>query len=420
MTRKPARRKQVPDLDQRVATGPALQPASRGQCRPRRRRRAPRRSWRLLLLVCVVGALIALATSTPPPPPLSGGPFGVGNWPGASWRPFASDSPFNKSLPDDPQLDQNSADIVDRMFDIARYDLPAEFTADVKGSGGEPTYYSNASDPVFTVHCTLYECPSMEGKKVHIPAGAKPEEGSDRHLTVIDQTTDPAYEYDFWVVKSSAVPATGGTLSARAGGRTPISGPGIMERDGGSATAASFASMAGRVRAEELAAGQINHALFVAVDCTNGQVVYPAANGHGGQACSAIGQPDTGAPAMGQHLRLNYSDAEINALNAPPWRKVIYRAMARYGMFIGDTGTANLVQIETESDYMYSSFGRPGRWLSFARANGWFYFDGDGDGDYAGSYIGDFGNKTNPDGLDWRRLQVVAPCVSQGTCGAGT
>jgi hypothetical protein len=86
-------------------------------------------------------------------------------------------------------------------------------------------------------------------------------------------------------------------------------------------------------------------------------------------------------------------------------------------MFIGDTGTSNLVTIERETDYMYTSLGYAGKWLSYAKANGWFYFDGGGE--YPESYIGDFGNKTNYDGLDWRRLQVIDPCVSQGTCGSG-
>lgn len=299
------------------------------------------------------------------------------------------------------------------MFEMSRYDVPGEFAADVQGSGGEPTYYSNASDPVFTIRCTLYECPSMEGRTVHIPAGAMPEgPGGDQHMTVIDQSTDPAYEYDFWQVDSLRIPATGGTLEASAGGRTSLAGSGIMS--GGSATAASFANTAGRLRAEELAAGQISHALFIDVNCTNRQVVYPATNGHYGQSCSAIGQSDTNAPAMGQHLKLDYTDAEIDALNAPAWRKTIYRAMARYGMFIGDTGTSNLLTIERETDYMYTSFGKPGKWLAFAQENGWFYFDSGGE--WPETYIGDFGDKTSPDGMDWRRLQVVDPCVSQGTC----
>ena len=37
-------------------------------------------------------------------------------------------------------------------------------------------------------------------------------------------------------------------------------------------------------------------------------------------------------------FQLDMSDAEIRALGVPRWKRGILRAMARYGMFVGDTG----------------------------------------------------------------------------------
>ena len=41
---------------------------------------------------------------------------------------------------------------------------------------------------------------------------------------------------------------------------------------------------------------------------------------------------------MGARLQLAMSSAEIDALSVPRWKKTILRAMARYGLFLGDTG----------------------------------------------------------------------------------
>ena len=43
------------------------------------------------------------------------GNFGVGRWPGACWRPYADDSPFNQRLPRRPRLDPRSDAIVRRV-----------------------------------------------------------------------------------------------------------------------------------------------------------------------------------------------------------------------------------------------------------------------------------------------------------------
>jgi hypothetical protein len=349
------------------------------------------------------------------------GSFGVGAWPGACWRPFSDSSPFNVPLPAHPRVDQDSSAVVSRIFSLASAPYPAELEARNDFSFGEPTYYSGPGDPAFTIHCTrtsFGRC-ALEGMSVRIPAGAKPEGGAasdgtdsgpDAHITVIDQAGNR--EYDLWQVQRSPIPSTGGTLNISFGDQTSITGSGIGEKS--CATAACFANLAGRLRAEELQAGkkkkrkkkkkhhaQINHALVIDIKCDNGSYVYPATKT--GARCSNT----SGAPPMGARLQLDYTPREIAALDVPSWQKPILKAMAKYGMFFGDTGTANLFNIEVESDLQYTTMGSAPKWLNFAKANDWSFSPGA----YGGYYSGKFTT-----GVDWHRLRVIDPCVTARTC----
>jgi hypothetical protein len=263
--------------------------------------------------------------------------------------------------------------------------------ADTDGDYQHPTYWSTASDPVFTVRCTrpFGRC-EVEGMHVRIPDRARAAGGSDAHLTVVDQRS--GWEYDFWEVSSK--PDGGGELEVGYGGRTRIDGDGL----GSNATAAHFGNLAGIIRAQELRAGRIEHALFMVAGCDSGEFVYPA--GGLGAPC-----PDrTDAPAEGMRFQLDMSEAEIRALGVPRWKRGILRAMARYGMFVGDTGGTPW-DLWLESGSTYTSFGYEDPALTYARRIG-IRREADG------SYHFDVAK-----GIDWRaRLRVIDPCVSRGSC----
>ncbi len=191
--------------------------------------------------------------------------------------------------------------------------------------------------------------------QVRIPDRARPAGGSDRHLTVVDQRS--GWEYDLWEVESK--PSGGGELVTGYGGRTRIDGDGL----GSDATAAHFGLLAGIIRAEELRRGRIDHALFLVADCDSGEFVYPA-RGRGAPC-----EDRTDAPAEGMRFQLDMSDAEIRALDAPRWKRAILRALARYGMFVGDTGGSPW-DLEFESGSTYTSFGYPDRILRYAKRIG--------------------------------------------------
>jgi hypothetical protein len=98
------------------------------------------------------------------------------------------------------------------------------------------------------------------------------------------------------------------------------------------------------------------------------------------------------------------SDAEIRALGVPRWKRGILRALARYGMFVGDTGGSPW-DLEFESGSTYTSFGYPDPIVTYAKRIG---IPQEEDGRY---------HFKLDEGIDWRsRLRVVDPCVSERSC----
>jgi hypothetical protein len=324
------------------------------------------------------------------------GTFEVGNWPSGCWRPYADNSPFNEPIPPNPTLHPDSAGIVDylsthnpgpnalQVIDTANFPDVDYF---------HPTYYPQSADPLFTFHCTQpWGTCAIEGMQVRIPDAALPAGGTDGHLTVVDQAS--GWEYDLWAVSSK--PAGGGVIEAGWGGRTRIDGDGL----GGMAVAAGYGNLAGIIRAQEMEAGVIRHALFMVVRCVATAWVWPA--NQAAYLCQDLGLPDEHAVPNGARFQLDLSDDEIASLDAPAWKKTILTAMAHYGMYVGDTGS-DPWGIEAESGRTYTSFGSPDPFLQFAIANGiplstnQYRFD-------------------LSDGVDWSRLRVIDPCVAQGNC----
>lgn len=303
----------------------------------------------------------------------------------ACWRPYAQASPFNQPLPAQPALARGSERLIGGLVgDPLTVDRPDHLVALDDGSQGEPAYFTDAGDPDRRVRCTepWGRC-EIEGARVNIPDGVVPEAGTDRHMAIVE--THTGIEFDFWGFHGM----DDRTVWIRWGGAERVwTGLGNTS----AATASSFAGLAGRLRADELAAGEIRHALNVVVRCTNGRTVYPAEHGHGGTACAK----GTVALPMGARLQLQVSDQQLAA--ADPSRRPILRAMRDYGMFVGDTGSGALFSIEVEAGT---------RLPELAAAQGWPRTVPD-DG-----YVLPF----DADGIDWRaQLRMIHPCVSERSC----
>ncbi len=368
---------------------------------------------------------IAAFPANPSPCPAAYGAFSVGAWPPACWRPYAATSPFNRRVPADPALDPGSAEIAARLAEDPVSDIVA---GDPALDFGQPIFWPLQSDPLTTIDCVDesggYCERSLGGAEARVPEGALPAGGfstaaneHDAHLVVVDQQSDT--EYSLFNVRSIA----DGRIVSYGGGRSPVRGDGR----GSGSTAAGFAGMAGVVRAPELEAGSVEHALALAVPCTEGSV-YPAVGTAYG--CGEHGIEATGAPALGSRFQLDISDAEILVLPIPVWKMALLRAFARYGAYVSDTtgyycpeGGLKSAEpcagggqpasggwaVEVEGPTTYTSFGYPDRLDAFGEAVGVPAIDLNENG-VAERRFDLF------EGVDWTRLRVIDPCVSDPEC----
>jgi hypothetical protein len=290
----------------------------------------------------------------------------------ACWHPFSGGA-FNTELSATPELAPNSAAVVSHM---TSYDWTIGNGSGFSlGAGSRPVFFASASDPEMNIVCTNAEgagsCTgangvNVGGQTIRVPAGLSAASNTDGHLTVIEANGD---EYDFWEASIS-----GSTLSAGTGSVVNANtGDGL----GGQGDAANFALTAGLLRPSELASGVINHALVVTVPCTdaNGASVgysYPATGGWGETCGDYWNESPTGAPLLGQLLRLNMSDAQIAASPAPAWQKTIMTALAHYGAYIEDTdGTYDAgVDVITQDSDSWTDLGETDQWAALATQYG--------------------------------------------------
>jgi hypothetical protein len=319
-------------------------------------------------------------------------------WAPSCWRPYSNTSPWNQPVSVSAPSTANSSAVVQRL---ASWGPVQNLIAGNSESGSDyyhPIYFATTGDPIYKLEPTRHWGTSqIAGESIPIPAAARPADGSDHHMAVV---TPDGWEYDFWDVESK--PESGGTLRFGWGGKTRIDGDGL----GSNATAAHFGLAAGVIRAPELEAGHVDHALFMAVKCTDSgaATVYPAAPGTNDACTEQAGISNTNAPAMGSRFVLQMSDAEIGALQVPSWKKTILTAMAHYGMFVGDAFGGASWGLQFESGATYTSFGAEDKLSAIARREGVPTWNG--------QYVFDLNS-----GINWQsKLRVVAPCYTERSC----
>ncbi|HEY2916473.1 MAG TPA: hypothetical protein VGI98_04580 [Candidatus Limnocylindrales bacterium] len=155
-----------------------------------------------------------------------------------------------------------------------------------------------------------------------IPPSPKIEGGSDRHLLAWDTQGCRLFElYD--AVKTS----TGWT--AGSGAIWDLTSNALRPGGWTSADAAGLPILPGLVRADEVAAGAILHALRFTAPRTCDGHVYPARHDAGSYGCTSY-------PPMGLRVRLK---ASVDISSFPKQARVILLALKRYGMLLADNGS---------------------------------------------------------------------------------
>jgi hypothetical protein len=143
-------------------------------------------------------------------------------------------------------------------------------------------------------------------------------------MTIIDLAN--GCEYDFWQARRDGAGAWEASWMAA----HPSDGNGIFPH-GLSGRASGFAYLMGAVWPDEIASGEIRHAIAVSYPYTRaGGPVAPATSSDG------ITQTESAIP-IGARFRLS-PGLDLDALGLASHEKVIARALQVYGAFIVDTG----------------------------------------------------------------------------------
>jgi hypothetical protein len=161
-----------------------------------------------------------------------------------------------------------------------------------------------------------------------LPRGVPIEGGygssGDRHVIVVDRSTCIDYEL------FAAYPHDGGRRwAAGSGAIFNLRSDKLRPAGWTSADAAGLPILPGLARYDEVATGQIDHALRFTAPCTAPRYVYPAR--HEASTCSGAG-----LPPMGLRVRLKGS---VNISGLPVQARVVAEALKRYGMILADNGS---------------------------------------------------------------------------------
>lgn len=153
-----------------------------------------------------------------------------------------------------------------------------------------------------------------------IPSDPLIEHGSDHHILTVDTDTCTLYEiYD--------ASFENGKWSGGSGAIWDLSSNALRPETWTSADAAGLPILPGLVRYDEIAAGEIRHALRFTAEETAGYI-WPARH--------QTSDPQDGLPPMGARFRLK---ADYDIAGFPPEMQVILQAMKTYGIVLADNGS---------------------------------------------------------------------------------
>jgi IPT/TIG domain-containing protein len=240
--------------------------------------------------------------------------------------PFPSDNLWNKDVSSAP-VDPNSAAIIN--FIGAGIGLHPDFGSGLYNGNsiGIPYLVVGAPQPMLPIVFTAYGDESDPGP-MPIPVSALiegyPAPGSgDRHVLVLDNSNCWLYElYSSYPNAASWNAGSAAVWDLTADEQRPYTWT--------SADAAGLPIFPGLARYDEVAAGQINHALRFTLQSSRAAFVPPASH-WAANSSNALAAP------MGMRLRLKAS-FDISSFSAA--NQVILAALKKYGMIMADNGSS--------------------------------------------------------------------------------
>ncbi len=154
-----------------------------------------------------------------------------------------------------------------------------------------------------------------------IPGTPKIEGGSDRHLLIVQKQKCVLYEL-------FAARKKNGRWQAGSGAIWNLNSNALRPETWTSADAAGLPMLPLLVRYNEVASGEIRHALRFSANETRGEFIWPARH-------EASDISSANVPPMGQRFRLK---ASFDVSGFSPQVQVILNALKKYGMFLADNG----------------------------------------------------------------------------------
>jgi len=243
------------------------------------------------------------------------------------FRPFPADNLWNQDISAAP-VDPNSSAIIN--FIGSSIGLHPDFGAgEYQGSDmGIPYVIVDGSETPVAIIFTAYGDESDPGP-MPVPASAPiegdPNPGSgDRHVLVLDNANCWLYEL------YSSYPNADGSWSVGSAAVWDLEADEQRPWTWTSADAAGLSIFEGLVRYDEVASGQIRHALRFTLAQSRAAFVPPASHW-------AANSSNPAAAPMGMRLRLksSYNISSFSATN-----QVILAALQKYGMIMADNGSS--------------------------------------------------------------------------------
>lgn len=231
---------------------------------------------------------------------------------------FPADNPWNRDISNDP-VHPSSATYIASIGAIRG--LHPDFGADQ--DYGIPYTAVSASQPKVPITFTAYGDESDPGP-YPIPANAKREQGSDAHVLVLDKDNCKLYE-----LFNASKDTTGTGWSADAGAIYDLHSNALRPEGWTSADAAGLPILPGLVRYDEVAAGEIRHAIRFTTSQTQNGWIHPAVHQAGSNSATY--------PPMGLRVRLKKN---FDTIGFSGQALVILTAMKKYGMILADNGSS--------------------------------------------------------------------------------
>lgn len=242
---------------------------------------------------------------------------------------FPGDHIWNTPI-DDLPVHPNSANYINTIG--ANQGLHADFGSGVWPPGsnspiGIPYIDVPGSQPLVPVTFIWWPDESDDGPypiPTNAPIEGGPDGDGDRHVIVLDRGSCMLYEM------YSAFPQSNGSWEAGNGAVYDLNSYNLRPDGWTSADAAGLPILPGLVRYDEVASGEIRHAIRFTAPDTQASHLWPARH----DASSLTG---ANYPPMGLRLRLR---ADFDISTYPPEIQVILQAFKTYGLILADNGSA--------------------------------------------------------------------------------